>query len=215
MAEKKFCRKEAISFGWQAMKSNLWFFVGIMITSGLIVYIPAIISKMTEKTHPAVSISTNIISTILNMIISLGLMKIALKFCDNQNSVFSDLFSYVRFFFKYLLSSLLYGIIVTAGIILLVVPGIIWGIKFQFFGYFIVDQGAGPIEALRKSWAITTGIKWDLFILDILLILINVLGVLALLVGLFAALPTTMVASAFVYRKLSAQADMVQAPAAN
>jgi len=34
---------------------------------------------------------------------------------------------------------------------------------------------------------------------------INILGTLALLIGLFATIPTTMVATAFVYRKLLSQ----------
>jgi hypothetical protein len=53
----------------------------------------------------------------------------------------------------------------------------------------------------------TTEIKWDLSILDLLLAVINFLGVLCLLIGLFATIPTTMVGWAFVYRKLLAQGN--------
>jgi len=49
-----------------------------------------------------------------------------------------------------------------------------------------------------------------LFLFDLLLTLINLLGALCLLIGLFATIPTTMVAIAFVYRKLLAQTEIVQ-----
>ena len=111
-------------------------------------------------------------------------------------------------FFKYLIGSILYGLIVFAGTILLIIPGIIWGIQFCFYDYFIIDKGLGPIEALKRSSAITRGVKWDLFVFSLILLGINLLGALCLLIGLFATIPTTMVAIAFVYRKLLAQAEI-------
>jgi uncharacterized membrane protein len=92
--------------------------------------------------------------------------------------------------------------------LLLIVPGIIWGIKFCFFDYFVVDKRLGPIEALKRSSAITRGVKWDLFVFFLMLTGINLLGAFCLLIGLFAAIPTTMVAQAFVYRRLLAQTEI-------
>ena len=89
-----------------------------------------------------------------------------------------------------------------AGFILLIVPGIIWAIKYQFAQYLVIDKGYKPIEAIKKSGQITKDAKWSLLLLGLLSGLINVLGAIALVVGLFATVPTTMVAKAFVYRKL-------------
>jgi len=49
----------------------------------------------------------------------------------------------------------------------------------------------------------------DLFLFNLLLILINLLGAICLLIGLFVTIPTTMVAWAFVYRRLLAQTEIV------
>ena len=102
------------------------------------------------------------------------------------------------------LSSVMLGLIVIGGTLLLIIPGIIWAVKFQFYGYFIVDEQAGPVEALIKSSMITEGAKWDLFIFGFCIGVINMLGALMLIVGLFATIPTTMVALAYVYRRLVA-----------
>ncbi len=212
MATKKFFKREAIRFGWNVMKKNFWFFAGVLIVTGLITWISSIISELIKKEFAILSIIIGIAGWVLMIVVQLGLIKIALNLHDNKERKFSDLFSCFHLFFKYIFSSILYGLIVLGGFILLIVPGIIWSIKFQFFGYFIVDKGVGPMEALKRSSAITQGAKWNLFLFGLLLGLINLLGVLCLIIGLFAVIPTAMVAQAFVYRKLLSYVESPQVP---
>lgn len=194
------------------MKSNIVFFIGLLILTGLILVAPSIISELIKEEVLALSIIIDIASWVLQLVIGMGLIRIALRLYGNEKGEFADLFSCFPLFFKYLFSSILYGLIVLGGMILLIIPGIIWAIKFQFFTYFIVDKELGPIEALKRSSAITKGAKWDLFFFGLLLGLINLLGALGLLIGLFVTIPTTMVATAFVYRKLLAQTEISQVP---
>jgi uncharacterized membrane protein len=137
----------------------------------------------------------------------MGLITISLKLIDGSKAELGDLFSRVHLFFKYLGGEILYGLIILAGLVLLIVPGVLWALKFALVGYFIMDRELGPVEALRKSAAATAGAKWNLFLLVLLLAGINLLGALALVVGLFATIPTTVVAVAFVYRRLLAQLE--------
>jgi len=88
------------------------------------------------------------------------------------------------------------------GTLLLIVPGIILGIKFMFFSYFIVDKNAGIIESLEKSAELTKGSKTNIFLLALLLWLINAAGALCLGIGLIITMPLSMTAVAYVYRKL-------------
>ncbi|MBU1261532.1 DUF975 family protein [bacterium] len=210
MATQRFSKGEAIRFGWDTMKSNLGFFIALLIVTFLIIFVPSFISGLIKERASALSIIIDIVVWVLQLVIGMGLIRIALKFCGNEKGEFADIFSCFSLFFKYLFSSVFYGLIVLGGIILLIIPGIIWAIKFQFFSYFIVDKGLGPIEALKRSSAITKGTKWNLFLFSILLILINLLGILCLFIGLFATLPITMVAQAFVYRQLLAQTEIAQ-----
>jgi len=208
MSTKKFSIKESLSFGWGIMKSNFWFFVGLL----LIVWGVSLVYGLIEdqiREQRVLSLIVNLTFFILNIIITMGAIKIALKFHDGQKGRIVDLFSCFRLFFKYVSGSVVYGLIILAGLILLVVPGIIWAIKFQFFGYFIVDKELGAVEALKQSAKITKDAKWTLLLFGSLSGLINFLGALLLLVGLFATIPTTMMAKAFVYRKLSDQVNKV------
>lgn len=212
---KKFSKREAVRFGWQIFKQNLGFFIILSIVVGLISVVPHVISSLLEKESrslPFIPLDfiVSIVSTIgavLGTIVSLGLIKISLNFCDNLKSKIADIFSQYRLFFKYLLASILYYLAVLVGSILLITPGIYLAIRLKFYDYFIVDRRSGIIESLKKSWLITQGSVWNLFLFRLLLGLINLLGLLALMVGLFATLPITMVATAFVYRKLLTQSE--------
>jgi len=135
----------------------------------------------------------------------LGLIKISLKLCDGEEAKFSDLISQYKLFFRYLFASFIYGLITFLGFILLIVPGIILLIRLGFFDYLIIDKNSKIIESLKRSWEITKGNTWNLFLLYFLFALINILGAFALIVGLFWSIPTTVVARTFVYRKLSSQ----------
>ena len=212
MATQKFSIGEALAFGWETMKSNLGFFIGLLIAWGLLYTVPAIIAGMVMEANVFLGVILHIADLALTLVISMGLVKVALRFCDQEKGRFSDLLSQRRLFFKYLFALILYGLIVFGGTLLLIVPGIIWGIKFWFFDYFVIDKKMGPIEALKKSYAVTTGVKWNLFVFFLALTGINLLGALCLLIGLFATIPTTMVAWAFVYRKLLAQAEVAPVP---
>jgi len=209
MRPQKFSKSEAIRFGWTTTKNNLGFFIALLIVIGLFYFVSDFIIELIKDEALILSSIMSIVFWVLDMVIQMGLIRISLRFCDNEKGEFADLFSCFPLFFKYLFGSILYGLIVVGGMILLIIPGIIWGIKFQFFSCFIVDKGVGPIEALKRSSAITKGAKWDLFLFNLLLGLINLLGAICLLIGLFVTIPTTMVAWAFVYRRLLAQTEII------
>ena len=93
-----------------------------------------------------------------------GWVRLVLNITDHGKAEVADLFSEVRRFFPFLFVTILYTIVVVAGLMLFVVPGIIWGIMFMWAPILVVDKGLGPIEALKKSAAVTDGAKWDLFL---------------------------------------------------
>jgi len=140
------------------------------------------------------------------MLVGLGITHFALRAHDNIETVqISDLWHphpFLRFLGAYILSAL----IITAGFILLIVPGVIASVGLSFVAFLIVDRGVGVIDSLKESWRITKGHKWQLFLLGLLLLLINLLGILALLVGIFVTIPITLLAFTHAYRTLAARA---------
>ena len=81
----------------------------------------------------------------------------------------------------------------------------VWAIKFSLWPYFVVDKGLGPVRALKASSRTTYGVKAELFGFQIICMLIMILGYICLVLGVLAAYPITLVASALVYRHLLVQ----------
>lgn len=212
MPEKRFSKEEAINFGWRTAMDNLGFFIKVLIIVFIIIGTLSVIRRLTEEKFPFIFLVASFAGVIFNIIFGIGLIKIYLKFCDNEVGDLGDLFSgrNLKLFFSYLLVSIVYTFIIIAGLILIIVPGIIWGIQFQFCTFLVVDKGMNPAEALKKSSSITKGAKWDLFVFGLLMLLINLVGMLALFIGLFVTIPITMLALTFVYRKLLAQSETAQ-----
>jgi uncharacterized membrane protein len=213
MANDRFSKKEAIKFGWEVMKNNFVFFLFFLIVAWVLSGgISVIGNPRLGPNHLFFPFFFGVLGWVVSIFISMAVIKIGLRLsaAPGETAEVSDVWSGYPFFLNYLVGSILYGLIVLAGFILLIVPGIIWGIKYSFFGYLIIDRGMGPVEALKRSGEITKGYKWDLFLLGLLFFGISLLGVLACIVGLFAAIPTIWVAHAYVYRRLEYGAAQAQ-----
>ncbi len=204
MKGKRIPVSESIRFGWDTMRANLGFFILFLIIIYMIYMFFGVFAALFEKRLPTFALIFNLGSLFAGVVINIVAIKIALKFCDNDKRPVSEVISFSgSLFFKFLKGYFLYALIVFAGFLLLIVPGIIWGIKYQYIVYFIVDEEVGPIEALKKSAEITDGVKWQLFGFFFLLGLINMAGAMFFLIGLFATVPTSIVAMAYMFRKLS------------
>lgn len=195
-------KKEVLKFGFETTKANIKFFILVLLVSASIQIISSWISNAVPEEQSLISFLVGIIIWVVASVVAVGQLKIALKFIDKQKAEVTDLFSYYKLALKYMAGSILFGLIVAVGFILLIIPGIIWSIKFQFYSYLIADKGMGPIEALKMSWQMTKGVKWNLFLFGLLTTLINIAGALALVIGLIITIPTTTIATASVYRKL-------------
>jgi uncharacterized membrane protein len=208
---KYFNFTDVLGYGWRVMKANLGFFVGLGLVWLIVSYLPTVANiiidhlALSKFVNGLLSFLMNVLSWVIGIVFGIGFIKIALSFCDEKRPSLGTLFDAWDCFWRYLGAGILYMLIVFAGFFLLIFPGIIWSIKYGLCWYFVVDKGLGPVQALKASNRTTMGVKWDLFGFGILCALINFLGLLCLVVGIFATWPTVMVAYALVYRQLLAQ----------
>jgi uncharacterized membrane protein len=197
-----FSKKEAIKFGFKTAKENIPFFIGLFVIWILITFISSVIqSALNANKQFVIGLLFNLFTWVVDSVVSLGIVSIMLKFVDGKKPDFKDLY-YTSKLFNFMLASIIRGFIVLVGFILFIVPGIIFSIKLQFYEYFIVDKKMDAIDSLKASWELTKGVKWNLFLLGLLLALINILGFLCLVVGLIITVPLAMIANAYIYRKL-------------
>lgn len=208
----------AIRFGWETFKRRPWLFVG----STLIIFLASTISEGIGSALDAAitgsvenpSIIGTAVSLALATLVSMGATAFYLAAHDNPETASLALLWHPRPFWKYLGTYLLVVLAVAVGLVLLIVPGIILGLMFMFAFFSVIERELGPIEALSESNRITRGHKWPLFGLVLLLIGINLLGVLALGVGLLVSIPVSTLAFVHAYRVLGGERETRPADAA-
>lgn len=134
--------------------------------------------------------------------ISLGMVRYFLNVHDSGNASIKDLFLPIGKAAKLIITSMLFSLIILSGLVLLVIPGIYWGIRFGQFQYFIIDKDAGIIESLKMSWAATNGYGWQIFFLA--LIINGIAWVANMFVPLILiTIPLQFIVYACIYRKLT------------
>jgi uncharacterized membrane protein len=208
MSPRFFSKSEAVLFGWNTLKKNFGFFLGMLaIVVAVNLLVGLVMSLFSEEAPKVLVIAVSAISWILDLLISMGVIRITLKFCDQEQATYRDLFSAYRLLLNYLVGSIVYGIMVAIGFVFLIAPGIYLAVKYQFYDYLIIDKGMGPIDAIKRSGVLTEGVKRNLVLFWLALVGINILGMIALGVGLIATVPVSWLANAYVYRRLQLQAE--------
>jgi uncharacterized membrane protein len=154
-----------------------------------------------------------VLSFIVNTLFSMGMTVFMLKAHDSVETVALKDFWAPMHFGSYAVASIITGVAVFLGTILLIVPGVILSLMFFATLYLIMDKGLGPVVAIKESMRITKGHKWTLFVLLLASAGIAILGLLALIVGLLVAVPVTALAAVHAYRTLEHKANEVAAAA--
>jgi uncharacterized membrane protein len=210
-----------LSAGWRRFRARPWLFVlaGLLLlfVNLCINFLQSIAEWGAETTQAALLITlVGLLSAAVGMAISffvsMGETAFFLKAeRDAQTTRLEDLW-HPRPFWAFAGATLLSGAIVLLGFVLLIVPGIIASVLLMFVGYLVIDQGLRPVAAIKESVRLTKGNRWRLFLLSLAIIGINILGLLALVVGLLVSVPVSFLATAHAYRLLSAAPALEAAP---
>ena len=142
----------------------------------------------------------------LSTFIGMGVVAFYLAAHDNPDSVELSALWHPQPFWKFLGASILVGLTIGVGFVLLIVPGIIATLMFMFTTFIVIDRELGPVEAMKESHRITRGHKWPLLGFLLVLMLINIAGLMALVVGLLVTIPVSSLAVTHAYRVLGGRA---------
>jgi uncharacterized membrane protein len=206
---KTFAIKEALGAGWKAFTANLSVFVAfgvMMLAIWFVEQVGISIAGISGPMKPVILALVTVATRVAQIWLQLALFRMALKLADGQTISTDDFLRPSGDFLGFLLASVLYGLVVSAGMILLVVPGIIWAVRYGAFGFVVADEHTDPVAALKRSAVLTEGVRWELFVFGLAIIGVNIVGAMALGVGLMATIPVTAVATARIYRQLVARA---------
>ena len=141
-----------------------------------------------------------IITQVLSIFLSLGATRIGLNLVSGKEISVGMLFEGGRKLLPAIGASILYGLMVVVGLLLLIVPGIYLAMRYGQYLTAIVDRDLGVMESFQYSSSITTNNRMNLFLLGLLGVLIMIAGCLALCIGMFFAMPVMWIGWIVAYR---------------
>jgi uncharacterized membrane protein len=187
--------EEILDFSCRTFRENVWLIllvwgaawllsVGEQRVMNLITPIPAAHhvahSHVTRHVHDfritGVSIARSLAFILLTLLwgtfSNVGLFKISLTITSGAKVAWADVRSAYRCFLRFFILGALLWLILSAGLTLLVVPGVIWAIRYSLAPFAVIDGVLSPIAALKASRAMTKRAWWTLFSLGVLFIVL-------------------------------------------
>lgn len=212
VVSKEFSIQESIRYGWDMFKEHWALLVGATI---LVASPSFVVGAIGENIETLLIVEALLLLgfAVLGILLSFGYYYIGLRLYSGVKVALEDLFTPVNKLWSFIAASFLYAIIVLFGLLLFIIPGVVWSIKYRFYPYIILDEDAGPLESLKRSGVITEGVKWRLFLLFIVLNLLNLLGFLFFGLGVIVTKSIELMAIVCVYYIIKEGTDRTTPPA--
>lgn len=209
MERQGFSVGDVLKFSFEEWKKNWALWLGITLFAVLIPMIPQALLMNISEDAILPQIGLNVIRLLLTILVHMGILTVAIMAAKQQSFTFSDFFSKFHLFPSYLLGKILFLAGFIIGLFLLIVPGIVFALKFNLWPFFVLDRDAGGVDSLKESNKAVEGVKWDIFMFWVAAILLNIFGFLLLGVGFLITWPVTLIAWSKIYLKLTTVTNVV------
>jgi uncharacterized membrane protein len=182
----------SFAYGWQ----HLWkYFLHLFLISVIVsvAYTP-LLSLLGRDGNTAGFAVLFLIATaywlLVLPVISYGGSWMYLRFVRDERANVADIFQgFKTSYLNIVLAELLVVAICGIGVLLFLIPGIIFGCRLSFVPYLVMDKGLDPVTAIEKSWFMTRGHGWRIFAMYLLTIVMTLVGMFFVGVGaLFATM---------------------------
>lgn len=195
---------EIFGKSWELTKKHLGFLVLLFLVS-------AIIQGIINDTHGGVGFLLNVL---LGTCILVAWTRVSLDIVSGLDPSIDAISVEFKNFLSYLIAFFVFQLALIVGFVFLIIPGLYVAVTYNWFAYLIAEKHYGVQESLKHSAALADGARWQLLKFFFAVLLLNILGFLALIIGLFVTIPMSMIAGALVYRALLLRAGTESAPLA-
>lgn len=189
----------AFRAGWRGFTAN----IGPLIVVALVVWIvTGAVNWLSTDTTGIIRFLASVLSFFLGQLVAIVWISLALAIIDGRPISGESLLPDGSTLISYIIASLVFSVMLFVGLVLLIIPGLIVAVVFGVYGWALVDKGLDPIGSLRESSRLTAGRRGQLFVFLLAAIGLNILGLLALVVGVLITSAVTLIAAGHVYRQL-------------
>jgi uncharacterized membrane protein len=174
--------------GWELFKQYPTGFVGF-----------CLLNLLVQALLNSLSYVGAVASIAISSPLFMGNFIVSAKLLQGQAPEFRDFFAGFQYFLPLLLLSLVAGLFISIGTLLLIIPGIYLAVAYLFASYLVVDRGQDFWPAMELSRR-TINPRWfGFFAFMLLLVLVNLAGAVLLGVGLLVSIPLSFCATTVAY----------------
>lgn len=139
---------------------------------------------------------------LLAVFMQAGVIRASLEISHGRPVAFGTFFQFADFG-KVLLAVLLVGVGTAVGTLLCYLPGLVFGFFAQFTLFYVIDKGLSPVDALKASFSLVNKNLGTVVVLYIGVMVAQWIGSALCGVGLLVAVPVSILATTYVYRRLN------------
>jgi uncharacterized membrane protein len=230
--DKSLSVNEILADAWQLAKKNIVILLGFTaVQFAFILIVTTILTSLLGGTSGAGVLIQNIILSLFDAFFTVAFYQVFFKLIDEDSDPeFPDFIPNLVKAVNFLIVKLIIGLVLVFIIAiisslyfynkqdidtsnpfswdlipvfaLIAIPLIFLTIRLCFVVCFIVDQESGASEAISQSWAITKGHFWFMALLFLIMLGFNILGAMALFIGLLFTVPFSTLILIIAYRRL-------------
>jgi hypothetical protein len=194
--------REAFAFAKKAYKNHFKLLIASMLTFFASWVLLEIIVIAGQKLGIVLWVVAHMTFFIIFASLEVGFIQICLSLVDGQDVSYSNLYSSLASGSSFLIGQLLYLSIFLVGLVLLIFPGLYWGTQYAMSGFCMVANSTHPIIGFQDSVQISKKSKFSLFIFNIVIVLLNLLGASLLGIGMLLSVPLSVLMKASIFRQL-------------
>ena len=196
-------RAELKSHAKNQLRGKWGLAIGGIIVTFLIQFVVNLLSRFTED-NIALLIVFTLVSVIISTVMSIGMCRFSLNYAyEDKEPELKDIFSGFPVILKAIGLCILLTLIVFVGVILLIIPGIIFSFMFSQSYYILADDNSKSIvQCLKESAAMMKGYKFEYFVLGLSFLGWFILGMIPFGIGLLWVIPYMNVTIASFYLKV-------------
>jgi uncharacterized membrane protein len=202
-----FSIKEVFARAWATLMAHKLLSFQLVITLGVLQAISSYVSRQ-QNVHPSWwYVAVQIVLTLVIVVFGIGLNYIFLTLARGGQAHYSNLVLPIRVLVRCMAVSLLAGLAVLVGFIFFIIPGLYLLLRFLFAQYAALDTEGDALTILSNSAVLTRGVKGKLMLLLLAIIGVNIVGFLALGVGLLVTAPLSSLVMVHTYLTLKAHVE--------
>lgn len=185
----------ALSYGWNKFTQYIGQIIVLVLALVAVNVVFFFIGNATDNLF--ISLFFSIARWLVSMIISLGLVRVALDVTAGQPVDVANVFKTDKLG-PYIVASILYGLATLVGLLFFCIGALIVGFLLWYYPFFILDKNEDAVQSLSSSFNMVKNNIGELLILTIVLI-----GLMFISCWILA--PMAWFSSAYAYRTLNGQ----------